>query len=354
MNENKKYYMMGGSIIAVILVLLLSMMLLSSCSSKANYQKIEKKLIKAAEKAVTNGDVTITEGSSMIVTSDQLEQAGYLKSLAKMNKDNCSATVTIMNNGESYNYLPNLICTNYQTKTLKSKMIDDSLTTKDAGLYYDNGEYIFKGTNPNNIVSFGGSLWFILKIDGSGNLKLLNTEQSAQYTSWDSKFNTDTNDRSGENVYENSDIHEVLKAKYDGYKINERKHLIPFGVCIGKRTPDNIAKTAYVDCGEKLEGQYLGLMSPSDYALASYDPDCENILSGSCTNYNYIYKNITSDTWTSNAMADNSYEVMIYSPGRIRRATANETYYYNLVVYVSGDELYTEGDGSVDNPYVIK
>ncbi len=111
--DTKKLYKMGGAIIGIILFLLLCVILLSSCSSKGSYSKLEKKLLEAAEKCITNGDVVVDEGTSTIVTSDQLVSADYIKPLDKIKDDNCSATVTIMNNGGSYNYLPNITCNNY-------------------------------------------------------------------------------------------------------------------------------------------------------------------------------------------------------------------------------------------------
>ena len=353
MNENKKYYVMGGSIIAVIFVLLISMMLLSSCNKKNSYSKIENKLVKAAEKAVTNGDVTIEPGSSMVVTADQLTEAGYIKSLDKLKNDNCSGYVTIMNNNNYYNYVPSLTCTNYHTVTLKEKIIEDNLTVKKAGLYAVDGEYVFKGQYPNNHVKFNNGDWLIIKIDSNGILKLVSLNEQKQTVYWDNKFNTDTNSRTGENEFESSNMYEMLKNKYASYKVNDVKHLVPYNICISKRSMNNIVSNSSADCSETLEGQYLGLISPSDYANASYDPDCQNILSGSCINYNYLFETL-SETWTTNAIADNSYEVILYDAGRIKRVSANERHYYNLVIYISGDELYTSGNGTIDDPYVIK
>jgi hypothetical protein len=142
MDNKKKYYVMFGSVFGILLFLLLSMMLLSSCSNKGSYSKLEKKLLEAAKKSVANGDVVVQEGSSTYVTSDQLITAGYMKSLDKYKDDGCTATVTIMNNGNEYNYIPYISCTNYKTVTLKEQIVEDNLVTTDDGLYYEGGEYI--------------------------------------------------------------------------------------------------------------------------------------------------------------------------------------------------------------------
>ena len=333
MDNKKKYYVMFGSIIGIILFLLICMMLLSSCSKKGSYDKLEKKLVEGAQECISNNDVTVTEGTSTMVTSDQLISAGYIKSLDK--------------------YIPYVSCSNYTTVSLKDKIVEDNLVTKDAGLYYEDGEYIFKGKNPNNVVKFDGSTWLIIKIDNNGNLKLVSIDSSKQAVAWDNKYNEDTNYTTGENEYETSNIHDILTSKYEGYNSDNKKHLVPFSLCIGKRTNDSVAKTAAVDCAEKIDNQYFGLINPSDYANASYDKDCVDIVSGSCINFNYLYNNL-SETWTANAIGNDSFEVILYSPGRIRRVDARESHYYNIVIYISGDEKYISGNGTAADPYVIK
>ena len=353
MDSKKKYYVMFGSIIGIILFLLLCMALLSSCSKKGSYDKLEQKLIEGAQKCIANNDITVVEGTSTTVTSNQLVSAEYIKSLDKYKDDNCTGYVTIMNNGGVYNYIPNVSCNNYKTITLKEKIVEDNLVASDAGLYYENGEYIFKGKNPNNVVKFDGSTWLIIKIDNNGNLKLVSIDSSKQAVAWDNKYNEDTNYTTGENEYETSNIHDILTSKYEGYNSDNKKHLVPFSLCIGKRTNDSVAKTAAVDCAEKIDNQYFGLINPSDYANASYDKDCVDIVSGSCINFNYLYNNL-SETWTANAIGNDSFEVILYSPGRIRRVDARESHYYNIVIYISGDEKYISGNGTAADPYVIK
>lgn len=350
--DTKKLYKMGGAIIGIILFLLLCVVLLSSCSKKGSYDKLEKKLVEGAQKCITNGDVTVAEGEYATVTSDQLITAGYIKSLDKYKNDNCSGSVTIMNNGGTYNYIPYISCSNYTTISLKEKIVEDNLTTSKDGLYYANGEYIFKGTKPNNYVLFNDQKWLIMKIDANGNIKMIRINPSKNSVIWDNKYNEDTKYRSGENDYENSNMYELLKTRYNDYNENDKKHLIPTEVCIGKRNADTLAISMDIDCSKKISGQYIGLITPSEYALASYDKDCSIIKSGSCSNYNYLYKNI-KETWTANTMADTSYDVIIFN-GNFRRVYANESHVFHEVITVSGNEKHIKGDGTEENPYVIK
>ena len=350
---DRKYYVMGGSIIGVILVLLLSVLILGSCTKKNSYSKIEKKLVKAAEKYIENGDATVIEGSQLIVSDTQLTDAGYLKSLDKLKNDNCSASVTIMNNSGVYNYIPNLVCTNYTSSTLRQKIIDDNLTNKEDGLYAVNGEYIFKGKEPKNHLRFAGQDWLIIKIDYSGNIKLINSKRAESLAQWDDKFNENTNNSYGENDYETSSIRRMLADRYKDFSNSVKKHLIPFSACIGARDGLDLTINENIDCAKTVDNEYLSLMNMSDYALASYDKDCTDMLAGSCMNYNY-FRNYIEESWTLNVLSDSTFEVILLSGTQLRAVKANESHKYHDVVYISGNELYVEGDGSVDNPYTIK
>ena len=349
---DRKYYVMGGSIIGVIFVLLISVLLLSSCNKKYSYSKIEDKLIKAAQKAVDNGDITVMENSEYLVTSDQLVQAGYIKSLDKLRNDNCSATVKIVNNSGTFNYLPNLTCANYSTTTLKQKIIDDNLTVSEDGLYSDNGEYIFKGKYPNNHLKFAGEDWLILRIDYSG-IRLINSKAADQIAQWDTKFNEKTNGMDGENEYETSAIHTLLVDRYNAFPDKLKKHIIPVSICIGARGPEDLSKGTSSDCSKRMDNQFLSLMNMSDYAMASYDKDCTDMLAGSCMNYNFFPLYI-EESWTLNTLNDSSYEVILYQQTRMTAEIANNAHKYHDVLYISGDEVYVDGDGSEDNPYIIK
>ena len=351
--ENRKYLIMGGSIIGIILVLLVSMMFLSSCTSKGNYSSAEKKLVSAAESYINDGKATLIDGEKIIVTADTLATEGYMKTLDKLVKDDCSGSVTIMNNGGTFNYLPSLACTKYTTSTLKNKIINDNLTANGDGLYALDGEYVFRGKEPNNHLRFAGQDWYIIKINANGDLKLIAANASNQTTAWDNKFNEDTDYSSGENVYAVSDLYQFLNDQYSAFKDTTKKHLIPYDVCIGTRERTNLVISNQIDCAQTVKKQYVGLLNPSDYARASYDKDCIDILKGSCINFNYIYENI-AETWTTNAIADSTYEAILYQAGRFAATPARELHKYHLVVYISGNELYTSGTGTMDDPYIIK
>ena len=93
-------------------------------------------------------------------------------------------------------------------------------------------------------------------------------------------------------------------------------------------------------------------MSAYEYSMASYDKDCVTISSGACSNYNYLY-DILNNTWLMNGVKDNSSDVYFYSSGYIDYDLASYEMFYNIVIYVDGNEVFTKGDGTLKNPYII-
>ena len=347
---NKKYMIMFGSLIGFILVVLLTVTILSACNRKSSDQSLEGKLVKAAQKYAKKEE--IKSGTSVIVDADKLANEGYIKKLSELNDNNCSGYVKIMNNGGVMNYLPYVECDKYKTTTLKQKIVDDQLTTEGDGLYYSNGEYIFKGKDPKNYVKLGGKLWAVIKIDDEGDLKLLAVDRDDQQVYFDNKYNEDTMSRTGENDYKTSYVRDYIISVYKKYKEENRKHMIPKGICIGKHAKTELDKTSALDCSEILEGEYISLINASDYALASLDKDCNNIISGSCSNFNYFSK-ILGETWTVNAIKDNSYQAIVFVD-RMRAEDTGEWSNVQIVVHVSGNEIYAKGNGTKESPYEFK
>ena len=129
--------------------------------------------------------------------------------------------------------------------------------------------------------------------------------------------------------------------------------MIAYSVCYGNRDLNNSSINKDSECSKKLDNQFISLLNTYDYAMASYDPECNSIYSGSCSNYNYFFNNIVSSTWLLNGVSNNSYEVFYYYRG-LRRNKANSKNTYNMVIYLNGNELYTKGSGIFDDPYIVE
>ena len=195
-----------------------------------------------------------------------------------------------------------------------------------------------------------------MSIDKDGILKLVKEQPEGTNRIWDNKYNIETNRSSGINIYKDSMIKEYLLNDYLNTKkisTKAKKQIVAHDACVGKRNSNNFAIDSSLDCSEKLEKQLVSLISISDYAKASLDQNCTNLRSFSCNNYNYLY-GVVSSTWTLNSTLDNSYESLYLADGLMETQNANTYSEYNLVIYISGDVLYTTGNGTSNNPYVIQ
>lgn len=357
---DKKYFIILGAIVGILIFVILLMVVLKLLSGPGkDYKKLENKLVKAAQSYLKENNELIPErGTSVVFDAETLISAGNLKELEKYIDDSCTASIRVMNNGGESLYLPDLQCTEYKTSHLKAKVIEDQLIEDSedpyaGGLYKVDSEYIFKGKNVNNYVSFGGLVWRIMKIDENGNLRLVKADAEKSKKYWDNKYNVSVKKNYGINDYKNSYIAEYLNESYNGVNENNKAHLIPHDVCIGKRSVKDKSISYSVDCAEKLEGQYISIINLLDYPMASLDENCKEIGAGSCTNYNYL-KSVISTSWTSIGVADNTYESYYISDGYVSYLNSNKNNSYNWVVYVSGEELYKSGSGTAEDPYIIE
>lgn len=358
--DKKNVYIFAG-LIFVPIVLILFLVLIRGCNGTLSYSKYEDKMIKAAEKYFSDeNNLPVTEGGEVTVSLDDLVNGGYLKSSEKLLKDDsCTGSVTVRNNGASlkannggfYLYTPYLSCDGYETSYLIDKLMEDVVTSK-SGLYQTDDGYVYKGSKVNNYVSFFDKNYRIISIDNDGILKLVKVDSEKDKVIWDDKFNTEKNRAYGKNDYSDSYIIDALLNKYLETDINKKKHLVAYDVCVGNRGLNYVSIDKTNECSDKLENQFISLMNTYDYAMASYDSECTSIYSGACSNYNYIFDSINS-TWLMNGLSDNSYEVYYYQ-GTISYGKANNKKRYNMVIYLSGNEVYKKGDGSLSSPYVIK
>lgn len=363
---DKKFLIFAGLIICLPLLLIVFLAIIQGCgNTKVSYETYETKMISALEKYIKDTDKAPTEeGELLNVKLSTLVDKGYIKSAEKLlDDDSCKGSVTVRRNGSSLeenqggylSYTVELNCENHKTIHLVDK-IKENVVTEESGLYKVEQGYIYKGNKVNNYINFYGNTYRIMSIDENGILKLVKSEPEATNRIWDNKFNVETNRSSGKNIYKDSVILEFLLNDYfNAKKINSkaRAQIVAYDACVGKRSANNYAIDKAIDCSEKLEKQVISLINISDYASASLDSNCTSLNSRSCNNYNYLYGSISS-TWTLNTSLDNSYDVLYLADGIMASQVANTYSEYNFVIYIDGNQLYTTGNGSLNNPYVIE
>lgn len=361
---DKKFLIMAGCIIFLPIFLIIIIAIIQGCNRTITYDKYEEKMISATEKYISDKNIQpIEEGETVSVKLNELVDSKYIKSSEKLLNDNtCEGKVTVRRNGASVdtndggylNYLVTLNCKEYSTPHLIDKLKED-VVSEGSGLYVYGDGYIFKGDKPHNYITFFGKKYRIVSIDKNGILKLLKEEPEITSRVWDNKYNTEVNYTYGKNIYKDSKILSYLLEDYKNVKkisTKAKAHVVAYDTCIGKRDYNDYSINKGIDCSEVLEKQVISLINVSDLALASTDPECNSVKSKSCRNYNYMYR-IASSTWTSNTPSNNSYEVFYISSGLLEHQNANRYNEYNIIIYIDGSEIYKEGKGTFEEPYII-
>lgn len=360
LGKKNKYILISLFSFPVLLLLLL--LILKGCSGgKSSFASYEGKMKNACEKYVTNKNlVPKNEGGVVNVSLDDLVSNGYIDSpKQKLKDESCTGEVKVINNGvnideESSSHLlviPNLVCKDYKTTHLIDKLKED-IVTEESGLYAVDDGFVYKGSKVNNYVKFFGKIYRIISIDKDGFLKLVKEDSEKDKVNWDYKYNTEIENSFGKNDYSDSNIIDVLYALYLKTSDKQKKHLIAYNVCYGNRSSEYVNIDKNYECSKILDKQFISLINTYDFAMASYDKDCVTIGAGACRNYNYLYDSLIT-TWTMNGDSDLSFKVFYYSQGSIISTRASNMQRYNIVIYLTGDEVYSKGNGSYENPYVI-
>lgn len=351
-------YIIIGSVILIGIIALI-VILVNKGDSSLNYSGIEKKMVNGAQDYYKKNEdkLPITDGGYVSITADDLIKNSYLKPFSEMVSDNvsCSGYVNVYKNGDNYAYYPYLDCgENYKSISLADKIIETDLVTSESGLYKVNDEYIFRGEYPNNYVSFDNKKWRIVKINNDKSLKLFMIYAELENEVWDDRYNSDSNSYSGINDFRISRMLEYLNKAYENNEFVSKKNmkfLIKKPWCIGKMPQNDVAISSLDLCSDVYDDLYIGLLQADDVLKSSIAPNCLNIYDGECTNYNYFSR--VSNSWTLNASSVNSSNVFYIGNGFVMYKSASHEMPVRPVININPNVLFSTGDGTEDNPYVI-
>ena len=361
-NLDRKIIIYFGIAIGIIILLLVILLILKmSVGSRVNSKVFESR-VKEATKAYykdNKKELPKNNGERKTITIDELVNEGYLKDPDKLLKKNitCEGNVSVANNNGYYLYQPVIECSDgYTTKLLYKKVLKDNPVTHSGnGLYKINNYYLFRGEGIHNYVKFAGMNWRILRINNDNTIRLILVE-NLESISWDDRYNVDRDDNVGKNDYQLSRIKKKLEKMFNNtdkkmFTSEDKALIVPTELCIGARKQDSIIMDGSIECSRKTEKLPLGLLQANEYTIVSLDEGCKKLDDPQCINYNYLgYLNAF---WTLTADADSTYFVYRVN-GTVDTVTANSYTQPRLVINLSSDALSSEGNGTSDNPYVVK
>ena len=263
---------------------------------------------------------------------------------------------------------------------------------KGDGLYSDkyiNDRYIYRGSNPNNYITFNGELWRIVSVDKDGNIQIMRND-ILDVKTFDSKGVRDVNGTDGGSYCEDADdgcnawtINENIVGEPKNFvngdfsgevkkdsemftylngeylkSLKDSDYIINHNWSIGGVAGDASLKSqTYTEQMIEWNGK-VGLITASDYIKATTGNNCESLDSmnlnyASCKEKNWMFKEGTA-WWTISPMDNASVQLWyIGEAGFINNDSASKEFGVRPVVYLSDDILLT-GDGTINSPYILK
>ena len=351
---DRKFLIFIGCLILIPLLLIVILVMAQGCSrGKNNYTKYEFKMETAAKKYLSEKDLLPSESGEYVVAPlDALVEQSYIESPSKVIGDNTCTGYVGVRKDKKLNYRAVLTCDSYKTSTLTETLKND-LVTEGEGLYETKDGYIYRGLNVNNYLKMGNEEYRIIGITNKNIIKIYKVESESLQLYWDSKYNINTQSNTGVNIYKDS----YMVENFNNYIQTSSKfkriksHLVTDDVCVHSKKLDD--RFMGETCKEVVSDQYITLLGLEDFMNASLDPNCVDLYSKSCRNYNYLGR-IGVYTWTKDIVSDNNYQVYYMSNGTPIAENTNIYEGYNFVMFIDGDMVTATGSGTKAKPYVIK
>lgn len=203
-----------------------------------------------------------------------------------------------------------------------------------------------------------------MQVNENGEVRLITANKINTYFVWDDRYNATKDSTTGINDYTKSRLKDTLNFIYDNntyleddennyFSEQEIDKMISHDICINKRSSINGAIDSSIDCQVVEKDQMLSLITISDYAKASVDPNCRSVFDKSCMNYNYLSQ-IGETFRTVTATLDNTYQVYYIDEGYAQLTRASNSFRSSVVIYINNLSLYKDGDGSFEKPYTIR
>jgi hypothetical protein len=208
-----------------------------------------------------------------------------------------------------------------EVKLLGSSITSDAaLATEGDGLYRVSGSYIYKGTEVDNYIEFGNTLWRIIKINSDGSIEMA-TDSYINALDW----NTTITD------YANSDIRAYLNDVY--LNTLNKDMLTNVTYCT-----DLVTDLSNVTCNSSNSNDYVRLIGITEFLNS--EVNSSSFLADS-NNYIWLYNSNEKSVWHTNGNS-------------LGASDADSGYLVKAVVHVKNSTQLLSGKGTKDDPYVIE
>ena len=288
-------------------------------------------------------------------------------------------------------------CTlNYTDSTSKVNLADYIIglsgTTQGTGQVVNENGYRYEGKNPNNYIWFNNEYWRIIGVfdstshgqDGKHLVKIIRAE-TLDALAWD-KSNTNNWNTSSLKPLLNGAYYNAqdgtssgycygysttatancdytkrgIQSGYRGMIANVTWHLGGYSgtdKTVGSFYGYERGTTVYSGRPTSTTG-YIGLMYPSDYGYSVLSSSCARTTklgsynTATCAGQSWLYGKGYEWTLMPSSSLD-SYVFNLYNDGYLNNSNANYGYGSRPVLYLDASVYKIDGDGSLNNPYIV-
>ena len=241
--------------------------------------------------------------------------------------------------------------------------------TSGDGLYadeYEAGRYVYKGTNPNNYITFNNETWRIISLERDNTIKIMQNESIGRRIFDESIGRFPSGAIASSYDWETSDIKIYLNEEYLSTITTNADKIVSHTWSIGTVTPNNndLAEQVAEENETQSQSASVGLITVSEYLRANTNAE-------QCGNYSLNNTNRTiclTTNWIKSIIPTN-YALWTISPNYNDKNLVFAVSDYNQisdpfaiygsdvadifpVLYLSSDITLT-GDGSSSNPFII-
>ncbi len=341
-----------------IIVFILLIIIIGIVSAGGSSSVTERGLISATQRYMRDNPTMypVKDDDTRTVNLSTLVSSGYISSGSS--GASCSSYVIVTKLSSGYYYTPFIKCFNGNDLSPINQKIVGTVVTSGAGLYQENGKYLYRGENPKNYVMFKDNTikFRILGLDENNYIKLILADSNYDYEVWDDRYNATTDRQTGINDFSVSRLKDYLDT-YLNKMLDKKEKLIPdairvrltkFDQCVGKI---NLETNSVDDCSTKAEGQMVGAITAMDYVRASLDENCSVSNTKNCQNYNFLNKS----SWTISAYSGddaNAYYIDKNNGLKLSELYISRAVY--PVITLRSDVMYISGTGTEADPYIVK
>lgn len=324
---------------------------ISSFNSNVTYY------ITSANAPVSNTTQNLSEEENIVVDNiiiKPLETQNFILHISNNSSTTFDIEIAKLDEVKEYFYMTILAQNEAKESALTS--VGEEISTTSEGLIKNTDDdgitYYFRGAATNNYVSFAGSSWRIIRINGDGSVRLIANDISDTLANYNTEIE-------GYEDLENADIQNYLTQYYESNLSDYNSSIATTKFCSESSSTNGVynAYTRIVtnkiptfNClGERYTSK-IGLLSADEFIYAGglYDEDNTEF---------YLYNEEIDNLWWTSSLSssdeDNFYPFIVDENGSLTDDISGSLYRSLRPVISLNRTVSVSGTGTIDDPYIV-